>query len=302
MQAADIQKKLRSALLLSFSATIAVVAVKFVAAWISDAVSVLAEALQSTVDIVVSGVAVLTLRYAALPPDEKHPYGHGRAENLGGLFQLVVVLLASGLILVLAVQRLLNPRPIEATWGIAAMIFTVIVNTSISIYLSRIGARHRSAILQTEAVHLRSDSYASLGILVGLVLVLITGWNQFDPIAALVFVGFSVFEAIRHMRKMTHELMDGALPEEELRKAKQVLDNTPELKGYHALRSRSVGARRFVELHALFDDHISFVEAHRRAEQLEANLAAALDGAKVTVHYEPHEEEVQHQREHHAQQ
>jgi ferrous-iron efflux pump FieF len=115
-----------------------------------------------------------------------------------------------------------------------------------------------------------------------------------------VFVGFAVFEAIRQMRKMTHELMDGALPEEELRKAKQVLDRTPELKGYHALRTRSVGARRFVELHAMFDDNISFVEAHRQAEQLEANLAAALEGAIVTVHYEPYEEEMQHQREHHA--
>ncbi len=282
--------------LISLTSTIIVVGVKLFAARQSGSISVLAEALQSILDIVMSGLAIFALRVAAIPPDENHPYGHGKVEFLASLAQMIVVLGSAGFILVLAYQRLSSPQPVAWDWGVAAMAYTVVANTLVSRYVLRVSRESNSATLRSEALHLRGDTFASLGVLVGLLLVGLTGWLILDPIVAALFTVVAIGMAFRQLQSVIHALMDGALPRGEISALEAALDTHPEVRGYHDLRTRWVGALRHVELHVMLDDGLSFVAAHEVTEQLESELSRAIGGARVSIHYEPYEAETLHRK------
>lgn len=291
----------RSAVALRWAllSTVVVVAVKLIAAALSHSVSVLAEGLQSIVDIMITLVSMLTLRYAAKPPDEEHPYGHGKAEFLVSALQMLMILASAGFILWAAYRRFLVPEPIHWNWGVAAMAYATVANGIVAAYLVRVYRQTSSALLVSEAMHLRSDILASLGILVGLILVAITGWERVDPAVAAIFTVVAMVMAIQQLRKVIHPLMDGSLPHEEIRALEAVLHSHPQVRGYHNLRTRQTGLLRFVDMHLMLDDELSFVEAHDVAEQIESELRNALGGGIVSVHYEPYEAEMAHRaREH----
>jgi len=283
----------------SLAATVFVVAVKGVAAWKSGSISVLAEAIQSTVDILMSALAVATIAYAARPPDREHPYGHGKAESLAAAFQMLVVLSSGLFILIEAYRRLLAPEPILWDWGAGAMALALIVNLAVSAYLRKAAQSTQSAALESESLHLRSDALSSAGVLLGMILVGVTGQSILDPVAALLFTIFAMALALVQLRSVIHPLMDGALPGPELRLLEQVLRDHPEVRGFHNVRTRRVGSERWIELHVMLDDAMTFVDAHDMAEQIESELGQALGGARVSIHYEPHEAEMAHRaREH----
>jgi cation diffusion facilitator family transporter len=285
---------------ISLIATAVVVVVKLAAAWLSGSVSVLAEGLQSTVDVVVSLSTVLTLRYAALPPDAEHPYGHGKAELISSAIQMLLVLGSCGFILYKAYERFRQPSEIRWDWGAAAMAYTVVSNSLVASRLRRASASTGSAALRSEAVHLVADSYSSFGVLIGMFLVGATGWTGLDPAVACAFVLTTMFLAGRQLGSVIHPLMDGSLPAHEVRMVEQSLHRRPEVRGYHNLRTRQVGSARFIELHVMLDDGLSFVRAHELAEEIEEDLRRALGGAVVSIHYEPHEAEVAHRAREHA--
>lgn len=285
------------AAILSLISTIVVVGVKLLAAVMSGAISVLAEALQSTVDIMMSAVAVFALRYAAQPADPEHPYGHGKAEALSGAAMMVVVLGSSVFILWQAGLRLMQPVPIRWDWGAGAMLYTASANTAVSAYVARVGRKTESPTLMSEAMHLRGDTLSSMGVLVGMVAVGTTGLYVLDPIAAVLFTGVAMVFAVRQLSRVIHPLMDGALPEVELRRLEQTLNTRPEVRGYHNVRTRKVGAVRFIELHLLLEDDLPFVRAHEIAELVEEELCDVLGDAVVTIHYEPYEVEMRHRAE-----
>lgn len=283
----------------SLSATVLVVAVKLFAAGVSGSVSVLSEALQSLLDVAMSAATLWAVRVTAAPPDEEHPYGHGKAEILLSAFQMVVVVFTAGAIAWQAALRLNDPVKIQVDAGIAAMTFAVVSNLVVIGYLRRVGRATGSYALQGEAEHLRGDTFASLGVLVGLLAVHATGWMQLDPIIALVFTALGAFFAIRQLRRLVHPLMDGSLPPAEVALIKRTLEAHPESRGYHNLRTRQSGQLRVVSLHVMLDDHLTFVQAHDLAEQIESELSSVLGGALVTVHYEPFEAEMAHRAQEH---
>lgn len=283
----------------SLVATCVVVALKLAAGLLTGSVSVLAEALQSGVDVLIAIGVVATVRYAARPPDEDHPYGHGKAELLMSVAQVQLILLTAGFILLKAYQRFRAPEPISVDLGIGAMAFAAVSNTVISRYLLRTAHETGSTVLRSEVLHLRSDTFASVGILVGLGAVKLTGWLWLDPVVAALFTLMVVVIAAKQLWDLKHPLMDGALPREQIVKLQQVLDAHPEVRGYHALRTRTLGATRRVELHVMLDDDLSFVAAHDLAEEIEDALSEALGDAVVEVHYEPYAAELAHQREAH---
>lgn len=280
--------------------TVVAVAVKVAAGQASGSVSVLSEGLQSGADVVISFAVLQTIRWSARPPDESHPYGHGKAELIMGLLQTVVVLAASVWILVMAHHRLMNPAKIQVDWGIAAMAYAVVANTLVGAHLASVARRTKSSALKSEVLHLRSDSLAALGVLVGLVAVAITGWTPLDPIVAAVFVVISMVTAGVSLRDVLHPLMDGALPEDDRKRIEETLASISSVRGWHNVRGRSMGSHRVLELHVLLDDDLSFVRAHEIAEQVESMLSQALDGALVSVHYEPFAAEMRHRREEHG--
>lgn len=292
-------KKAAAALRIALISTIIVVSVKLLAAVYSHSVSVLAEGLQSIVDILITIASMLTLRYAAKPPDEEHPYGHGKAEFLVSALQMLMILASAIFILWAAYQRFLTPEPIRWDWGVAAMAYSTVANALVAAYLVKTYKETSSALLISEAMHLRSDILASLGILVGLVLVGVTGWLRIDPAVAAIFTVVAMVMAVQQLRQVIHPLMDGSLPPEEIRALENVLNSHPQVRGYHNLRTRQTGLLRFVDMHLMLDDALSFVKAHDVAEQIEAEIRQALGGGIVSVHYEPYEAEMAHRaREH----
>jgi cation diffusion facilitator family transporter len=283
----------------SLCATVAVVAVKFGAAFLSHSISVLAEALQSTMDILMALVTVATLRYVARPPDEDHPYGHGKAEFLSSAFQMIVMMGAGAFIIFEAYKRWLRPEPILWDWGAAAMVYTLASNVVMMGFLKKVGNATHSAALASEATHLRGDAMTCTGVFVGMVLVGVTRNERLDPAFAICFAAVAIWLGYTRLRHVLHPLMDGALPAEDLQILEGVLKTHAQVRGYHNLRARQVGANKTVELHVTLDDRLSFVEAHAIAEEVEADLRNALDRSFVTIHYEPHEFEEEHQaREH----
>ncbi|MCX7798955.1 MAG: cation diffusion facilitator family transporter [Fimbriimonadales bacterium] len=289
----------RAAAWLSLLATTLVVAIKLWAAWASHSVSVLSEALQSLVDVGVSALAVFTLRLASRPPDEDHPFGHGKAEMLAGAFQMLVVAASCLYILGQAFLRFRSPEAIRWDFGAIAMGYALVSNTLMARFLRDVGRRTGSTVLVSEAIHLKGDSLASAGVLAGMIAVGATGWVLLDPLLAILFAVLALFSAVRQLRAVVHPLMDGALPEEQVAKVRAVLDLHPDVRGYHRLRTRDVGTDRRVELHVTLDDNLTFVEAHNIAERIEEEVSEALGGAKVEIHYEPHEAETEHQRRSH---
>lgn len=289
----------RRAATVSTLVTAVVVVAKLVAAKLTGSVSVLAEGVQSTTDVVISLAAIVTVTIASKPADEDHPYGHGRLEVLAGAAQMVIIVFTAGLIAWQAALRLHDPKPIEPDLGIAIMAASVVSNLVVRGYLLRVAAKHGSASLTGEAEHLRADALASVGVVVGLVATKFSGIPQLDPLFALLFTCLGAAYALRQLLGLAHQLMDGALPAAELEKVKQTLAEHPHVRGFHNLRSRQTGELRIIGLHVLLDDDLTFVEAHDIAEDVEMAISQALGGALVTAHYEPYHAELAHQALHH---
>ncbi len=293
-------KIITRAALVALLSTVTIVILKLVAAAISGSISVLAEGLQSLLDVFMSLMALWAVKVSIAPPDKEHPYGHSKAQLLTGAFQMILVLVSAGIIVWQASIRLYEPRSIVAEPGIGAMVLSIVLNFSVIVLIGVALRRAGPApALEGEAEHLKADSLASLGVLAGLVAYYFTGWEPLDPLVAIVFTGVGAFFAIRQLKKVIHPLMDGSLPPEQVKLVEETLDQHSDVKGYHNLRTRESGDSSFVMLHVLLEDELSFVAAHDLAEQIEDEISEVLGGALVTVHYEPYEAEIAHRAEEH---
>lgn len=290
----------RRAATVSTIVTACVVAAKLVAAKITGSVSVLAEGVQSTTDVIISLAAIVTVTIASKPADEDHPYGHGRLEVLAGAAQMIIIIFTAGLIAWQATLRLHSPKPIEADLGIWVMAGSVLSNMAVRHYLLGVADKHGSASLRGEGEHLRADALASLGVVAGLIATKVSGLPQLDPMFALIFTSLGAVYAIRQLLALGHQLMDGALPAAEIDRVRETLEAHEHVRGFHNLRSRQTGELRIISLHVLLDDDLTFVEAHDIAEDVEDAVSKALGGALVTAHYEPYHAELAHQALHHA--
>jgi len=284
----------------SLVVTVVVVTVKLVAAWLSGSIAVLAEGLQSLLDVLISILALWSIRMATKPPDESHPFGHGKAELLTSAFQMVLVVITAGAIAWQATVRLYEPKTIHVDAGLVAMGLAVAVNIGLIVALRNVGREHDSPALLGEAEHLRGDALASGGVFVGLMAYAMTGWQVLDPIVAIVFTVAGAGFAIRHLINVLHDLMDGALPPSDIKKIESTLREHPAVQGFHNVFTRKSGSLRIVSLHVLFDDELTFVRAHDLAEEIEESVSRALGGAHVTIHFEPYEAELAHRAEAHA--
>ncbi len=286
--------------MLSLCANIGLVALKVGAGVLSNSISLLAEGVQSTVDVAASAAILLTIRAAERPPDEDHPWGHGKFENLASLAQIILILGTTGYLLNAAWQRWLRPAPVEVDWGIGALVVSVVVNYLVSRRVLRVGKQTGSPALIAEAAHLRGDMLACFGVLGGLVAVAVTGESRLDPVVAAVMTIVVVVGAVKLLRDAVRPLLDESLPPHEAKLVHDVLAGDPRVLGYHRLRSRQAGSVRLLDLHLLLDDDLSLREAHSIAEDVEAALRAALPNLDVILHPEPYAEEMAHQVERHG--
>lgn len=274
---------------LSIAAAIATIALKAVAYRVTGSVGLLSDALESFVNLAGALMALAMLNVAARPADEDHPYGHGKAEYFSAGVEGALILIAAASIAVAAVQRLLHPRPLEAIGlGLAISLLASLINLGVALVLLQAARAHRSATLQANAHHLLTDVWTSVGVVVGVGAVTLTGWQWLDPVVALAVAANIVWTGTRIVRGSVSGLMDAALPPGEIATLRALLQPYVE-QGveYHAMRTRQSGARRFVSLHVLVPPEWSVQRGHELLERIEADIRRALPPITVFTHLEP---------------
>jgi len=277
---------------LSIVAALATMALKGVAAWLTGSVGLLSDALESFVNLGAALLALWMLRVAVVPPDEKHPFGYSKAEYFSAVVEGGLIIVAALAIIATALPRLVEPRPIEAFGaGLVISLAATAINLGVALVLLRASKQHHSVALEADAHHLLTDVWTSIGIVVGVGAIALTGWLILDPLVAIGVAVYIVWTGVGVMRRSVWGLMDRALPEDELDSIRGVLDShRAQGLDYHALRTRRAGRRRLVELHLLVPGAMSVHEGHRLAEEIEDKIRAVLPGSAVLTHLEPIED------------
>ena len=283
----------RLPIMLSILAAIVTLGIKTSAYLLTDSVSLLSDAAESLVNLVAALTAFVCLWYSAQPVDKSHTYGHEKIEFFSSGLEGILILVAAGAIAWYAVDRLRHEQlPEQLELGASLAFGASIINLIVARILIRVGRRTNSIILEADGQHLMTDVWTSLGVIIGLILVNLTGWTFLDPMLALIVAANIVWTAWDLIMRSFNGLMDHALPAEEQQAVRGAVDALmkPGLH-YHALRSRQAGARKFVDFHLLVPGTWTVKEAHDFTERVEEAVRAALPGAEVTVHIEPIEAE-----------
>jgi cation diffusion facilitator family transporter len=275
---------------LSIASNSVLIAIKLAAGAITGSIAILTEAIHSLIDLVASVIAFVSVRKADEPADEDHPYGHEKVESLAATIEGMLILVGAGIIVYEATHRLVDGAEVDALGvGIAVMGFSVVANLVVSTVLSRQARTHESPALEGDAAHLRTDALTSAGVLVGLALVELTGVVAFDSITALVVAGAIVVAGLRIIRRSSGVLVDEVLPDEEMDRIEAAIAaaRTPEVAGYHKLRARRAGSRRYIDLHVQYRSGTSLERAHELAHQMRDEIEDDIRRAEVLIHVEP---------------
>ena len=276
--------------ILSVASNSALILLKVIAGTLTGSVAILTEAGHSSIDLIASLVAFLSVRIADEPADERHSYGHEKVENLAAAFEAVLILVGSAVIAFEAVRRLITGGHTHTLGiGIGVIGFSAVANLIVSGVVARGGRLTGSPALEGDAAHLRTDAVSSLGVLVALVLVKITGAQWIDPVAALLVASSIIVTGLRLLVRSGEVLVDQALPEEETERIIGVIEGFGDstIVGFHELRTRRGGSKRYVDVHIQFRGGTSLEQAHRTAHDLQDQIADALGGADVLIHLEP---------------
>ncbi len=281
---------------LSITSNAALVAVKLAGGLAMGSVSVISEAIHSAVDLAAAVIAFLSVRSAAKPPDRKHPFGHGKFENLSGAVEALLIFAAAGWIIREAILKLIAPHPMErAGLGAALMLVSTIVNWNVSTRLFKVGKETDSIALMADGWHLRTDVYTSAGVMAGLAVVWLNdvlglGWRVawVDPVAALCVACLILKAAWDLTAQSVHDLLDTSLPAEEEAWIRDLVKaHHPQVRGMHGMRTRKGGAERFVEFHLIVDETMHVKDAHDLSERIETAIEQHFPAIHVSIHIEP---------------
>jgi cation diffusion facilitator family transporter len=278
----------------SIAAAIATIALKAAAWKLTGSVGLLSDAAESVVNLVAAIIALWALTLAARPPDDRHAYGYTKAEYFSSGVEGFLIIAAACGICVAAWGRWRNPRPLTDAWtGIAVSILASAINGGVAVILLRASRRMRSITLRADAYHLLTDVWTSAGVIVGIVLVAVTGWLRLDPLIAFAVAVNIVWTGWKLVRDTGTGLLDAGLPEEERRLVTDALAPFQE-QGvtFHALRTRVAGTRRFVSMHVLVAGDWTIQRGHDLCEEIEAAVRKALPQTNVFTHLEPREDPV----------
>jgi cation diffusion facilitator family transporter len=269
---------------------------KLVVGIVIGSVSVISEAIHSGVDLVAAIIAFFSVKTSSLPADGKHPFGHGKIENISGTVEALLIFVAAGWIVWEAVRKLMEPQGIETIgWGISVMLFSAIANQYVSHQLFKVGKETESVALVADGWHLRTDVYTSAGVMVSLAVIWIgerlfpgLHFHWLDPVAAIGVASLIVKAAWDLTRQSAGGLMDETLPPEEEEEIRRLIrSQVPMVHGFHQLRTRKAGQYRFIEVHIQVDGKMSVETAHALNDDLVRRIKERFPQATVTVHTEP---------------
>jgi cation diffusion facilitator family transporter len=275
----------------SIASNATLIAFKLVVGVLSGSIAIISEALHSGSDLAAAVIAYYAVRKAAEPPDLHHHYGHEKVENLSGVVEALLIIGAAVVIIYEGIARIIAGPHLDHVWlGIAVMATSGVVNLIVSRgVLYPTARRTQSPALEADAAHLLTDVYTSFGVAGGLLLVKLTGWPYFDPIAAIVVALLIIRTGYQLVVSSTRVLLDQTLPEDELEQIRAVVQEHRGdlIVGYHRLRARQAGSRRHIDLHVTVDEHLTVGEADKVADHISADIRRTVPNADVLVHIEP---------------
>jgi cation diffusion facilitator family transporter len=276
----------------SLAVSVAVLTIKFGAYLLTGSVALYSDALESIINVVTAAAAIVAIRSAARPPDAEHPYGHDKAEYLSAVMVGALIVVAGLAILWEAYGAIAAPKPIEAPWiGIAVNAVATVLNAVWSGVLLRQGRKHRSAALVADGRHLLADVVTSLGVAVGVVLVVLTGIDVLDPAIAVLVALLVLRSGWGVIRQNASGLLDESVPAEELARIREVISlNAGEAIETHDLRTRHAGRTIFIDFHLVVPGSMTVERSHEICDRLEAALEKAFERAVVMIHVEPEHE------------
>src|SRR5215213_5041233 len=278
---------------LSIAAALITIGLKLGAYYLTGSVGLFSDAAESVVNLVAAVAALWALTLAVRPPDEEHAFGHNKAEYFSSGLESALIIIAAAWIGVTAWGRLMDPQPLENVGlGLSITLCAAALNGVVALVLLRAGRRLRSITLRADAQHLLTDVWTSVGVVLGVVMVQLTGWLVLDPVIGLAVAANIVWTGFRLLRDTAEGLLDRALPPGEQELISGVLSRY-ENQGirFHALRTRAAGQRRFVSMHVLVPGRWTVKRGHDLSERIEGELANALQGnTTFFIHIEPSED------------
>ncbi len=278
-----------SAARLSILTALGLALIKFATGVLTGSLAVLSSAIDSLLDLLMSGINFMAIRHAEQPADACHPYGHGKFETLSSIFQSFVIAASGAWIIYEAVQRLMTASPVTRTGiGIVVMSVSMIASFIISRHLRSVAASTDSTALQADALHFAMDVYTNLALLAALVAITFLELPWLDPVMSILVAVYILYEAFKLLRHGLRDILDEQLPETVRSEIETLIkEHKHELFGYHNLRTRRAGSQKLIDFHLTVCKHLSVEEAHDITDHIEKKIGEKIHGTDVTIHVEP---------------
>ena len=283
----DKSRLLRLATYASVATAGVLILAKLVAWLMTGSITVLASLVDSLMDAGASIVNLFAVRYALLPADDEHRFGHGKAEALAGLAQAAFIIGSSVFLVLNAVDRLRHPQPLtEIGVGVTVMVFAILATAALLIFQYRVIAQTQSTAVRADALHYATDLATNAATLLALILALY-GWSGLDPWFGLAIAAYILYSALHIARDAIDLLMDRELAPEERARIRELALSVPSVGNVHALRTRQSGQTKLIQLHVGLPDDLTLAAAHTISDQVEAKLQAAFPEADIIIHQDP---------------
>jgi cation diffusion facilitator family transporter len=293
MDKASLDKLKESTARLSVISNTGLVLMKFIVGTAIGSVSIISEAIHSSMDLIAALIAFFSVRKSAEPPDAQHEFGHGKFEDISGLIEALLIFIAAVLIIWEAAQKLLGEssellNPELLMWGIAVMGISALVNWYVSNRLFKVGKQSESIALESDAWHLRTDVYTSLGVFIGLILIRLTGLTILDPLIAIGVAIVIMKAAYDLTRRSIADLIDHSIPAADQQRIQEIIcDHASVYAGFHDLKTRRSGPEIFIEFHLVVPGDVTVVQVHDLSDHIESDLKIEFPRANITIHAEP---------------
>ncbi len=272
---------------LSIISNLLLITMKLIVGIISGSVSIISEAIHSSMDLVAAVIAFFAVRVSDNPPDSRHPYGHGKVENISGVIEALLIFAAAIWIIFEAVRKLIGEDIVlKKIWiGTVVMVVSAIVNIIVSRRLYKVAKQTKSVALEADALHLKTDVYTSAGVAAGLGLILLTDIKWLDPAIAMLVALFIIKESYSLLKRAFSPLLDTAWSDDEINDLERKLKSMEV--NYHSLRTRVAGNYRFIDIHVEIPRDESVGNAHKYCDRIENELTSSYENLSVTIHVEP---------------
>ncbi|QPQ29948.1 cation diffusion facilitator family transporter [Lysinibacillus sp. JNUCC 51] len=271
-----------------------VVILKLIVGFFTGSVAILSEAIHSLLDLLASFIAFLSVRISSKPADKEHPYGHGKVENISGTIETLLIFVAGIWIIYECIHKIITPTPIKLpVLGILVMLLGALINFVVSRIVYRTAKNTNSVAMKSNALHLLTDVYTSLGVALSLLIVHLTGWYILDPIIGIILACYIMIEAFKLMKEAFPPLLDARLSMEEEEQIIQIIESfKDEYIEYHDFRTRRSGAEEYIDFHLVVASNKSIETVHDLCDRIEEKINNLFHQANILIHLEPENEKI----------